>query len=272
MDKKTYSLIEDYMISCMKDSAHDKEHIYRVLYNALEIARAVTEAGSGQPEQSQEQGNQSREQSQEQRNQSREQSQEQRTREEEQTPDMPVNYDILIAACLLHDIGRGEQYKNPSVCHAKAGGEMAYRFLTERGFDETFAEQVKQCIWTHRFRKGNPPQSIEAKILFDADKLDVAGALGIARTLMYKGIVGEPLYTVTSDGSVSGGEEDLAPSFFQEYKYKLENIYANFYTEKGGGLARERQQAAVRFYEGLFDEVSRSYERGREELARVMGK
>ena len=34
MDKSTYSLIETYMISCMEDSAHDKEHIYRVLYNA----------------------------------------------------------------------------------------------------------------------------------------------------------------------------------------------------------------------------------------------
>ncbi len=248
MDKRTYSLIEDYMLSCMKDSAHDKEHIYRVLYNALEIARAVTEAGSGQQEQAQGRKN----------------------GEEGQMPYTSVNYDILIAACLLHDIGRGEQYKNPSVCHAMAGGEMAYRFLTEKGFDKAFAEQVKQCIWTHRYRKGNPPQSIEAKILFDADKLDASGALGIARTLMYKGIVGEPLYTVTPDGRVSGGEDDLAPSFFQEYKYKLENIYANFYTERGGGLARERQQAAVRFYEGLFDEVSRSYERGREELRRVV--
>lgn len=259
MDKRTYSLIEDYMLSCMKDSAHDKEHIYRVLYNALEIARAVTEAGSGQQEQAQGQKNGGGEQAQGRKN-----------GEEGQTPDTSVNYDILIAACLLHDIGRGEQYKNPSVCHAAAGGEMAYRFLTEKGFDKAFAEQVKQCICTHRYRKGNPPQSIEAKILFDADKLDASGALGIARTLMYKGIVGEPLYTVTPDGKVSGGEEDLAPSFFQEYKYKLENIYANFYTERGGGLARERQQTAVRFYEGLFDEVSRSYDRGRGELARVM--
>lgn len=35
------------------------------------------------------------------------------------------------------------------------------------------------------YRKSNPPQSIEAKILFDADKLDAAGAMGIARTLIY---------------------------------------------------------------------------------------
>ena len=41
MDKETYNLIENYMLLCMEDSAHDKEHIYRVLYNSLEkIGRA----------------------------------------------------------------------------------------------------------------------------------------------------------------------------------------------------------------------------------------
>lgn len=246
MDKRTYSLIENYMLSCMEDSAHDKEHIYRVLYNALEIARSVS--GSGyRPEQAD--GKESG---------------------EEEKALSPVNYDILIAACLLHDIGRGEQYKDPSVCHAMVGGEKAYRFLREQGFDEAYAEQVKRCIQTHRYRKGNTPQSMEAKILFDADKLDVAGALGIARTLMYKGIVGEPLYTVMPDGSVSNGTNDSGPSFFQEYKYKLENIYDKFYTEKGGEIARKRRETAKRFYEGLFDEVSGACERGRAELCRVI--
>ncbi len=39
MDKRTFCLLENYMLSCMEDSAHDKEHIYRVLFNALEIAK-----------------------------------------------------------------------------------------------------------------------------------------------------------------------------------------------------------------------------------------
>ena len=42
MDKKTYSLLENFMLSCMEDSAHDKEHVYRVLYNALDIAKTVS--------------------------------------------------------------------------------------------------------------------------------------------------------------------------------------------------------------------------------------
>ena len=208
----------------MTDTAHDKEHVYRVLYNALEIAG--------------EENN--------------------------------VNYDILIAACLLHDIGRKEQFENPALCHAEVGSEKAYQFLLMHGFETSYAEQVKQCIQTHRYRKSNPPQSLEAKILFDADKLDVAGAIGIARTLVYKGIVSEPLYNMLPDGTVSTGENDVAPSFFQEYKYKLEKIYSSFYTKKAVEIAKERQHSAIEFYNSLYQEVNLSYRNGINELNRLL--
>ena len=224
MNKETYSLLENYMLDCMDDSAHDKEHVYRVLYNALEIAK--DESG--------------------------------------------VNYDVLIAACLLHDIGRKEQFENPAVCHAVAGSDKAYRFLLEQGFERCYAEQVRQCIRTHRYRENNPPQSLEAKVLFDADKLDVAGAIGIARTLLYKGIVSEPLYSLLPNGVVSTGEEDTAPSFFQEYKYKLENLYSKFYTVKAKELAEERRRIAAEFYNCLYQEVNASYQNGKIELDRVV--
>ena len=211
-------------IPCMTDTAHDKEHVYRVLYNALEIAG--------------EENN--------------------------------VNYDILIAACLLHDIGRKEQFENPALCHAEVGSEKAYQFLLAHGFETSYAEQVKQCIQTHRYRKSNPPQSLEAKILFDADKLDVAGAIGIARTLVYKGIVSEPLYNMLPDGTVSTGENDVAPSFFQEYKYKLEKIYSSFYTKKAVEIAKERQHSAIEFYNSLYQEVNLSYRNGINELNRLL--
>ena len=220
MNKETYCLLENFMLGCMEDSAHDKEHIYRVLYNALEIAKTENN----------------------------------------------VNYDVLIAACLLHDIGRKEQFENPALCHAIVGSEKAYRFLMAHGFEMSYAEQVKQCIKTHRYRKNNLPQSIEAKILFDADKLDVAGAIGIARTLLYKGSISEPLYSVMSNGSVSTGENDITPSFFQEYKYKLENLYSNFYTEKATTIAEERQYIAREFYNSLYQEVNSSYQNGTNEL------
>ena len=225
MKKEDYELMENYMLSCMEDSAHDKEHVYRVLYNALDIAKTEEK----------------------------------------------VDCDILIAACLLHDIGRKEQFENPSVCHAMAGAEKAYTFLTSHGFSKDYAEAVRDCIRSHSFRKNNPPRSIEAKILFDADKIDVSGAIGIARTLVYKGKVAEPLYTLKEDRQVSDGREDKQPSFFQEYKYKLEGIYSNFYTARGAEMAGQRQDAAVSFYRNILKEVSAPYENGKRNLRDYVG-
>ena len=224
MNKEQYTVIEKYMLVCMEDSAHDKEHIYRVLYNAILLAKSEED----------------------------------------------VNYDVLITACLLHDIGRKEQYENSELCHAVVGADKAFRFLINNGFDLNFAEKVKECIRSHRYRKTTPPQSIEAKILFDADKLDVVGAIGIARTLLYQGIVSDPLYTVLPDGTISDGTNDTSPSFFYEYKYKLENLYSGFYTEKAASIALERKKIASDFYYGLYDEVNSSYETGRKLLETIV--
>ena len=225
MKKETYDLLEGYMLSCCADSAHDAEHIYRVLYNALEIA------GDGQN----------------------------------------VDLDILIAACLLHDIGRKAQLEDPTKCHAQVGSQMAHAFLLANGFSRDFADRVAHCIQVHRFRKRQPPQTEEARILFDADKLDVTGCLGIARTLMYKGNLTEPLYAKLSDGRICDGSSD-APSFFREYKFKLEKLYDQFCTARGAALAKERQAAAVAFYENLYREVNCGYVAGTQRLQKILEK
>lgn len=209
MDRQTYALIEGYMLDCMRDTAHDKEHVYRVLNNAVRIAQA--EAG--------------------------------------------VNWDVLITAALLHDISRPEQLADPRVDHAVHGADKAHTFLIQHGFAADFCEHVRQCIRTHRFRKADQPATIEAKILFDADKLDVAGAIGIARTLAYNGETGRPIYTRDAGGVISDGAGDKADSFFREYKFKLERICDHFLTDAGRNLARARHTAAIAYYEALLSEV-----------------
>ena len=159
----------------------------------------------------------------------------------------------------------------PGQCHAQAGAEKAYRFLAEHGFPEGFAARVRECIASHRYRKGNRPTTIEAKILFDADKVDVTGAIGIARTLVYKGQVSEPLYTVLPDGSVCDGTGDGGFSFFQEYKYKLEGLYDKFYTARGAEIAAGRRQAAVAFYSSMLQEVSETQQKGTAMLRAYVG-
>ena len=224
MDRKTYSLLENFMLASTSDSAHGREHIYRVLHSALAIAK--TEEN--------------------------------------------VDYDILLAACLLHDVGRPEQFENPQLCHAEVGSEKAYTFLLQNGFTEDFAAAVRSCILTHRFRVSRPPQSIEAKILFDADKLDVTGAMGIARTLQYKATTLEPLYLLNERGEVSNGESDLGSSFFREYHFKLKNLYDRFYTAAGKAMAEDRRKIAEDFYHALYNEVAPGYQEGKETLDNLL--
>lgn len=227
MTRETFALLEEYMLSCAGDAAHDGEHVRRVLYLALEIAE--TEEG--------------------------------------------VDRDVLIAASLLHDVGRPEQFADPTLCHARVGGEKARRFLLDHGFSQAFAARVGDCVRTHRYRSDDPPESLEARILFDADKLDVTGAVGMARTFFYAARVGQPLYTLLPGGGVSDGceeEPEGVHSVLREYKVKLENIYGSFLTRRGGELARQRQAAARSIYENLLAEIREPYGVGGSLLGRYI--
>jgi len=170
-----------------------------------------------------------------------------------------VDYDILIVACLLHDIARPEQFADSKIDHATHGAKKAYDWLISNGYSKDFSDEIKNCIETHRFRSNNPPKSIEAKILFDADKLEVCGAIGIARTLLHNAHTMEPLYTINKKGIVRNGEKDKQNSFMREYKYKLEKIYDKFYTEHGAKLAKKRKKVANDFYNALLAEVRECY-------------
>jgi len=214
MNRSMYNLIEKYMYDCMKDTAHDPEHIFRVLYQSINIA-------SKRPEN--------------------------------------INYNVLIASCLLHDIGREEQFKNPCLCHAEIGGKMAKEFLLKNTWSEKDANHVNKCISSHRFRGNNTPETIEAKILFDSDKLDVIGCLGIARTLLYKGHVKGKIYT-TKDSKICYGESKYdEDSFLKEYNFKLKNLYNKFYTEEAKELANKQKEYTQYFYDKLVEQINSAY-------------
>lgn len=182
----------------------------------------------------------------------------------------PIDRDILIAACLLHDIGRPAEMADRRLCHAEVGSRMAYDFLLSLGWPEERAAWVGACILTHRYRTGRIPESLEAKILFDADKLDVTGAIGVARTLQYGALLGdEPLYRMDGTGRIQtgpGGE----PSFFQEYDFKLRSLAGGMYTRRGRALARQNQARADAFYDALLAQLQGGADRGRQILRQAL--
>ena len=99
--------------------------------------------------------------------------------------------------------------------------ELAKDILSRFPYTVYQIKHIQECIRTHRFRGENYPKSIEAKILFDVDKLDSPGCIRIARTFLFKGAIGEPIYSFKKDTF----EIDYdAPSFIREYNFKLSKI------------------------------------------------
>ena len=176
-----------------------------------------------------------------------------------------VDLEILIPSALLHDIARVEesQDKTGEIDHAVLGGVIAEDILRKLEYEEEEIEKIKHCIITHRFRTGNEPNTIEAKILFDSDKLDVIGASGIARTFMLAGqfgqrlTVNEPLNDYLKSNTVENGRlKDVSKHTpFIEYEVKFKKIPDKLYTEKAKEIGKERLKFMDEYFTRLKLEI-----------------
>src|SRR3972149_623224 len=84
----------------------------------------------------------------------------------------------------------------------------------------------QHCIRSHRFRGDEHPHSLEAKVLFDADKLDVIGAFGVARSIAYDVVMGWPIFAEPSQRFRQSGEKEPGESHssYHEFIFKLGKI------------------------------------------------
>ena len=172
-----------------------------------------------------------------------------------------VDLEILIPAVWLHDIARVVESndKTGDIDHAILGSEIGEDILRVLLFEEEKIQRIKHCISTHRFRTGAEPSTIEAKILFDADKLDAIGACGIARTFMLSGQFGQSLEINESVNdylkinSVENGRlKDVSKHTpLIEYEVKLKKIPDRLYTNKAKEIGKERLKFMDEYFNRL---------------------
>lgn len=178
--------------------------------------------------------------------------------------DETVDLDVLIAACLLHDVARPDEAAT-GCDHAAVGAVRAYDFLLSRGWDAARAARVRDAIALHRFRGKKRPTAKEAMILFDADKIDSTGAIGVARSLFYNGEHHHPLYRL--DGvKIAPPEGNKSGTFFDEYVVKLSKIPDVLLTERARALVQKRAETAAHIYRAMVEEVEEVIGRGEERL------
>lgn len=167
---------------------------------------------------------------------------------------------VVRAAALLHDIARpGDDNHNQGfvmavgadIDHAILAAQAARRILV--GEPPEFVDAVAHAIEAHRFRNAIEPRTLEAKILFDADKLDAIGAIGIARMFAFAGGHGMPLWgEVPADYQPGDAQAHTA---IHEYHVKLKHIKDCLYTPSGRRLAEARHQFMEAFIERMAEEV-----------------
>ena len=165
----------------------------------------------------------------------------------------------LESAAYLHDIGRSAQdSSNGSVCHAAKGAQMTADLLEGLSLDEARKRNIIHCVRSHRFRDGHSPESIEARILFDADKLDAIGAVGVARAYLFAGELGACLHNphLPVEQARPYSRDDTG---YREYVIKLSKIRQRMLTAEGRRMAEERHAFMVRFFNRFLDEYDARY-------------
>jgi uncharacterized protein len=162
---------------------------------------------------------------------------------------------VLEAAALLHDIGRPLQdASNGSVCHAVQGAAIASRIVAALPLTAARKENIIHSVRSHRFRDRHSPESIEAKVLFDADKLDAIGAVGVARAYLFAGELGACLHNphLSPEQAEPYSRNDTG---HREFSVKLSKIKDRMLTGEGCRLARDRHAFMVDFFNRFLEEL-----------------
>lgn len=167
-----------------------------------------------------------------------------------------ADMDIVRAAALLHDAEGATPGHASRADHHHASAEFAAQVLASEGWEAGRIAAVQHCIRAHRYRGDEKPETLEAKVLFDADKLDVLGAIGAARAIGYASLAGTPWYAEPSRQFLESGREvEGEPhSAYHEHLFKLRKVRERMFTSTARAIAEERLKYLDEFFERLIDE------------------
>ena len=162
---------------------------------------------------------------------------------------------VVEIGALFHDVARADEFAiKGKICHAKKGAKLTEEILKEDGLTEDLIAKVVRCVRCHRYRGNETPVSIEEKIIYDADKLDSLGAVGIGRAFLFAGKIGAKVHNTSKEAinSKAYSENDTA---YREFLVKLKYLPSKMMTVSGKKIAQKRLEYMKKFFKKLNEEV-----------------
>ncbi|MDH4413901.1 MAG: HD domain-containing protein [Rhizobium sp.] len=162
--------------------------------------------------------------------------------------------EILAAAVLLHDCVAVEKSSPLRSQASRLAAEKASGILAGLGWPDEKIAAVAHAILTHSFSANIPPETLEAKMLQDADRLDAIGMVGVARCFYIAGRMGSGLYHPADPGAEHRPLDDRSYAI-DHFPAKLLKLSEGFQTETGAKLAQERHERLALFLTQFRDEI-----------------
>jgi uncharacterized protein len=159
---------------------------------------------------------------------------------------------VLSLAALLHDI----DVKRGRTNHHLRSAQVAGKILQKFGVDQKTIAKVQIAIRAHSYRgsQTNPASTLEAKIISDADKLDVMGAIGVARIFAFSGHFKRPLYDPATKPNPKTYNQDGSKTAINAFYDKVFLLDKFLYTRQAKDIGKQRLAFARRFVERFKDE------------------
>lgn len=164
------------------------------------------------------------------------------------------NGHVLAAAVLLHDCVAVEKNSPLRAQASRLAAEKASRILAELGWSGDEIEAVAHAVTTHSFSANLSPETLEAKILQDADRLDAIGMVGAARCFYIAGRMASGLYDAVDPLARERALDDKLYAI-DHFEIKLFKLADGFQTAAGRELAAERHERLIKIRDMFMDEI-----------------
>lgn len=161
---------------------------------------------------------------------------------------------LVLSAVLLHDIVSYPKSDKRSKLSSVQSAELSKKILQNYNFSGEEIKIVSDAIRDHSFSKNKIPQTIEGKILQDADRLDALGAVGIARVFAVAGSENRPFYN-KSDPFCSKRDPDDKKWTLDHFYKKLFRLESLMNTNSGRIEAKRRIKILKDFVSELKNEI-----------------